>query len=331
MWRSPPRRRRCRRRASTPSAWRRRRRPARRRRQRKSPPRKPKTGRPARADALPNTGDRTLRRAGPPSRQGAFSLPPPPMMPCCWGSGAPSHRRRQPCTRSFMRFLRLPGGDKVPVLGFGTWGMGEARTSGPDMVTALRLGLDLGMTLIDTAEMYGEGGAEEVVGEAIAGRRDQVFVVSKVYPHHASRRGAVAACKRSLNRLGTDYLDLYLLHWRGDIPLAETVDAFESLRRDGSIREWGVSNFDRADMDELLALPDGKRCAANQVMYHLGCRGVEWDLLPFCRKHRVAVMAYSPVGRGRLLRDRHLHALAREIGSSPAQIALAWLLEQRGV
>ncbi len=193
--------------------------------------------------------------------------------------------------------ISLPSGS-MPALGLGTWMMGEHRRDRKQEVAAITLGLDLGMTLIDTAEMYGDGGAEEVVGEAIAGRREQVFVVSKVYPHHASRRGAIAACKRSLKRLGTDHLDLYLLHWRGDIPLAETVDAFESLRRDGNIREWGVSNFDRADMEELFALPSGARCAANQVMYHLGCRGVEWDLLPFCRRHRVAVMAYSPVGRG---------------------------------
>ena len=219
----------------------------------------------------------------------------------------------------------------MPALGLGTWMMGEHRRDRKNEVAAIALGLDLGMTLIDTAEMYGDGGAEEVVGEAIAGRREQVFVVSKVYPHNASRRGAVAACKRSLKRLGTDHLDLYLLHWRGDIPLAETVEAFESLRRDGSIREWGVSNFDRADMEELFALPGGAHCAANQVMYHLACRGVEWDLLPFCRKHQVAVMAYSPVGRGRLLRDRHLNALAAELGVSAAQIALAWLLEQAGV
>jgi diketogulonate reductase-like aldo/keto reductase len=219
----------------------------------------------------------------------------------------------------------------MPALGLGTWMMGEHHRDRKKEVAAIALGLDLGMTLIDTAEMYADGGAEEVVGEAIGGRREQVFVVSKVYPHHASRRGAVAACRRSLKRLGTDHLDLYLLHWRGDIPLAETVDAFESLRRDGWIREWGVSNFDRADMEELFTLPGGARCAANQVMYHLGCRGVEWDLLPFCRKHKVAVMAYSPVGRGRLLRDRRLQALAGELGASPAQIALAWLLDQPGV
>jgi diketogulonate reductase-like aldo/keto reductase len=209
--------------------------------------------------------------------------------------------------------------------------MGEHRRDRKKEVAALVLGLDLGMNLIDTAEMYGDGGAEEVVGEAIAGRREETFLVSKVYPHNASRRGAVAACKRSLERLGTDHLDLYLLHWRGDIPLEETVDAFETLRREGSIRDWGVSNFDRADMEELFALPNGTRCAANQVMYHLGCRGVEWDLLPFCRKHRVAVMAYSPVGRGRLLRDRRLNALATELGATAAQLALAWLLRQAGV
>src|SRR5450631_1619102 len=178
-----------------------------------------------------------------------------------------------------MRKVRLPDGTEVAALGQGTWHMGEGERPRAEEAAAVRLGLDLGMTLIDTAEMYADGGAEEVVGEAIAGRREQIFVVSEVYPHHASRRGAVAACKRSLKRLGTDYLDLYLLHWRGDIPLAETVDAFESLRRDGYIREWGVSNFDRADMEELFALPGGAHCAANQVMYHLGCRGVEWDLL----------------------------------------------------
>ena len=172
----------------------------------------------------------------------------------------------------------------MPVLGLGTWMMGEHRRERAKEVAALKRGLDLGMTLVDTAEMYADGGAEEVVAEAVAGRRDEVFVVSKVYPHNAGRRAAVAACKRSLKRLQTEWLDLYLLHWRGDIALAETVDAFETLRREGFIRAWGVSNFDRADMEELFALPEGDRCAANQVMYHLGCRGVEWDLLPFCRE-----------------------------------------------
>jgi diketogulonate reductase-like aldo/keto reductase len=227
--------------------------------------------------------------------------------------------------------LSLPSGAMMPALGLGTWMMGEHPRDRKKELTALSLGLDLGMRLIDTAEMYADGGAEEIVAEAIAGRRDEAFVVSKVYPHNASRRGAIAACKRSLKRLGTDGLDLYLLHWRGDIPLAETVEAFETLRRDGLIREWGVSNFDRADMEELFALPNGARCAANQVMYHLGCRGVEWDLLPFCRSHKVAVVAYSPVGRGSLLRDQRLRALAVDLGATPAQVALAWLLGQPGV
>jgi diketogulonate reductase-like aldo/keto reductase len=230
-----------------------------------------------------------------------------------------------------MRFLRLPGGDKAPVMGLGTWGMGEARTSGPDMVAALRLGLDLGMTLIDTAEMYGEGGAEEVVGKAVAGRRDGVFLVSKVYPHNATRRGAVAACERSLKRLGTDRLDLYLLHWRGEVPLAETLDAFAALRRAGKIRHYGVSNFATDDMAELWSLPGGADTAANQVLYNLTRRGIEWDLLPWCRERRVPVMAYSPIEQGRLLRKRALSELARRRGVTPAQLALAWLLAREPV
>ena len=230
-----------------------------------------------------------------------------------------------------MKFLRLPGGDKVPVLGLGTWGMGEARTSGPDMVTALRLGLDLGMTLIDTAEMYGEGGAEEVVGKAIAGRRDGVFLVSKVYPHNATRQGAVAACERSLKRLVTDRLDLYLLHWRGDVPLAETLEAFQTLRRAGKIRHYGVSNFGIADMAELWSLPGGADTAANQVLYNLTRRGIEWDLLPWCRERRLPVMAYSPIEQGRILRKRALGELARRRGVAPAQMALAWLLTREPV
>jgi len=226
-----------------------------------------------------------------------------------------------------MRCLRLPGGDEeVPVLGLGTWGMGEARGRDIDMVAALRLGLDLGMTLVDTAEMYGEGGAEEVVGKAIAGRRDEVFLVSKVYPHNATRRGTAAACERSLKRLGTDRLDLYLLHWRGDVPLAETIEAFAALRRDGKIRRWGVSNFGMADMGELWALPGGTECAANQVLYNLSRRGIEWDLLPWCRERRVPVMAYSPLEQGRLLRQRALGKVAARRGVATAQVALAWLL-----
>ena len=227
--------------------------------------------------------------------------------------------------------ITLPNGTRMPALGLGTWGMGERRREREHEIATLRLGLDLGMSMIDTAEMYGEGGAEEVVAEAIAGQRERVFLVSKVYPHNASRKGTLAACERSLKRLRTDHLDLYLLHWRGNKPLAETVAAFEALRGAGAIRAWGVSNFDRSDMDELLTLPDGKRCAANQVLYHLGCRGVEWDLLPLCRDCGIAVMAYSPFEQGRLLHNRKLRALADRVGATPAQLALRWLLEQPGV
>jgi len=230
-----------------------------------------------------------------------------------------------------MRQLSLPDGEQVPVLGLGTWGMGEARTRGAEVVAALRLGLDLGMTLIDTAEMYGEGGAEEVVGKAIAGRRDQVFLVSKVYPHNASRRGAIAACERSLKRLGTDRLDLYLLHWRGSVPLAETLEAFGTLQRQGKIRHYGVSNFDTADMEELWRLDGGDAVATNQVLYNLSRRGIEWELLGRLRQRRIPVMAYSPIEQGRLLTNRTLVAVAERRGLRPAQIALAWLLQQPGV
>jgi diketogulonate reductase-like aldo/keto reductase len=230
-----------------------------------------------------------------------------------------------------MRHLSLPDGEKVPVLGLGTWGMGEAGTRGADVVAALRLGLDLGMTLIDTAEMYGEGGAEEVVGKAIAGRRDAVFLVSKLYPHNASRQGAVAACERSLKRLGTDHLDLYLLHWRGSVPLAETLETFGTLQRQGKIRHYGVSNFDLTDMEELWRLAGGDAIATNQVLHNLSRRGIEWALLPWLRRRRVPVMAYSPIEQGRLLTKRALVAIAKRRGVSPAQIALAWLLHQPGL
>ena len=231
-----------------------------------------------------------------------------------------------------MRYLRLSGGgEAVPVLGLGTWGMGEGRSRDREMVTALRLGLDLGMTLIDTAEMYGEGGAEEVIGKAIAGRRDNVFLVSKVYPHNATRRGTVAACERSLKRLGTDRLDLYLLHWRGEVPLAETLEAFAALRQSGKIRHWGVSNFGMTDMGELWSLPGGTACATNQVLYNLSRRGIEWDLLPWCRERRMPVMAYSPIEQGRLPRQRALGKIAARRGVTPAQLALAWLLARTAV
>jgi len=227
--------------------------------------------------------------------------------------------------------ISLPSGALMPVVGLGTWKMGERAREREREIAALQLGIDLGMTLIDTAEMYGDGGAEEIVGRAIEGQRDNVFLVSKVYPHNATRHGAIAACKRSLKRLGTDHLDLYLLHWRGSVPLMHTVAGFEALRADGLIRAWGVSNFDRRDMDELLSIPHGSRCAANQVLYHLGARGIEWDLLPFCRSQRLAVMAYSPVGQGELLKQRALRSVARRLGITPAQLGLAWVLRRPGV
>jgi diketogulonate reductase-like aldo/keto reductase len=230
-----------------------------------------------------------------------------------------------------MRHVKLPGGDAVPVLGLGTWGMGEAGSSGPDMVAALTLGIELGMTLIDTAEMYGEGGAEELVGKAVAGRRDAVFIVSKVYPHNATRRGTIAACERSLKRLGSDRIDLYLLHWRGEVPLAETLDAFVALQRSGKIRHYGVSNFDLGDMEEWLRLAGGAATATDQVLYNLGRRGIEWALLPGLRRHGIPIMAYSPIEQGRLLRTPALAAIARRRGATPAQVALAWLIRQQGV
>ncbi len=230
-----------------------------------------------------------------------------------------------------MKQVRLPSGEQVPALGQGTWYMGEDPSARKDEVAALQLGLDLGLTLIDTAEMYAEGGAEQVVGEALVGRRDQVFLVSKVYPHNASRKGAVAACERSLKRLKTDRIDLYLLHWRGPYPLAETVEAFEALQRAGKIRHWGVSNLDLDDMQELRGVPGGAACAANQLLYNLGRRGIEWDLLPWLREQGVATMAYSPIEQARLLDHKGLQDFARRHGMTPAQAALAWLLAQEGV
>lgn len=230
-----------------------------------------------------------------------------------------------------MKTVALPGGERVPALGQGTWFMGEDRAARKDEVAALQLGLDLGLTLIDTAEMYAEGGAEEVVGEALQGRRAQAFVVSKVYPHNASRQGAIAACERSLKRLKTDHIDLYLLHWRGQVPLAETVQAFEALQRAGKIRHWGVSNLDRDDMQELWGIPGGPGCAVNQLLYNLSRRGIEWDLQPWLRQRGVPVMAYSPIEQARLLRHQGLQGFARRHGMTPAQAALAWLLGQEDV
>ena len=225
-----------------------------------------------------------------------------------------------------MRNVLLRDGKSVPALGMGTWRMGERRGNAAREIAALTAGVDLGMTLIDTAEMYGDGGAEKIVGEAIGGRRGEVFVVSKVYPHNAGRKSAIAACERSLRRLHIDHLDLYLLHWPGSIPMAETVGAFEQLRAEGKIVRWGVSNFDIDAMRELDTLPEGRHCATNQVLYHLGKRGIEWDLLPWMRERGMPVMAYCPLGEGSLLRNRRLGAIAASIDATPAQLALAWLL-----
>ncbi|WP_406690175.1 aldo/keto reductase [Saccharopolyspora sp. ID03-671] len=230
-----------------------------------------------------------------------------------------------------MRHLRLPSGGDLPVLGQGTWGMGERGADRAAETAALRHGLDLGMGLIDTAEMYGSGGAEEVVGEAIDGRRDEVFLVSKVFPHNADRRGTVEACERSLRRLKTDHLDLYLLHWRGGTPLSETLDAFEELRESGKIGHFGVSNFDPDDMAELSAQDGGGDCAVNQVLYNLTRRGIEHDLLPWCRERELPVMAYSPIEQGRLLGDPVLRRVAERHGATPAQIAIAWVLAGEGL
>lgn len=219
----------------------------------------------------------------------------------------------------------------MPVLGLGTWKMGELARYHEAEVKALRHGLELGITLIDTAEMYGEGGAEKVVAEAIEGRRDQVFLVSKVYPHNASGKRMIEACERSLQRLNTDYLDLYLLHWRGSVPLAETLEVFQTLKQAGKIRAYGVSNFDVGDMEKVVHLPGGDAIATNQVLYNLTRRGIEWDLLPWCRQYGMPIMAYSPVEQGRLLSHRALQTVAQRKGVTAAQIAIAWLLNQENV
>jgi diketogulonate reductase-like aldo/keto reductase len=230
-----------------------------------------------------------------------------------------------------MKTIKLPDGTLVPALGQGTWMIGERAGSRAEEIASLRRGLDLGLSLIDTAEMYGDGASEQLIGEAIAGRREEVFLVSKVYPHNASAKGTVAACERSLKRLGTDRLDLYLLHWRGGVPLAETVAAFEGLIKAGKIRRWGVSNLDADDMDELRGVLDGGNVAVNQVLYNLGRRGIEWDLVPDLAEAGVPIMAYSPIEQARLLRHPGLAKLAASIGATPAQLALAWLLDKPGV
>jgi len=230
-----------------------------------------------------------------------------------------------------MRQVMLASGMKVPALGLGTWHMGESSRARSVEVKALQRGLDLGLSLIDTAEMYAEGGAEEVVGEAIAGRCDQVYLVSKVYPHNASRAGVQSACERSLKRMKVDRIDLYLLHWRGQHPLSETVEGFERLQAQGKIAAWGVSNFDSDDMEELAAVAKPGACQTDQVLYHLGSRGIEFDLIPACARDRLAIMAYSPLGQGAVLDNPALDAIAKTRGLAPATIALAWVLRHPNV
>jgi diketogulonate reductase-like aldo/keto reductase len=230
-----------------------------------------------------------------------------------------------------MKTVGLPSGERVPALGLGTWYMGEDPRMRAEEIATLRLALDLGVTLIDTAEMYGEGLAEALIGEAIEGRRDEAFLVSKVYPHNASRRGAISACERSLGRLRTDRIDLYLLHWRGKVPLEETVAALLTLKEAGKIRHYGVSNLDIDDMVELSSVAGGAGCATDQVLYNLAHRGIEWDLLPWLHERRVPLMAYSPLDHGRLVRDRKLANFAARHGTTPACVALAWLLSREEV
>lgn len=230
-----------------------------------------------------------------------------------------------------MKTLTMPGGRSIPVLGQGTWNMGEDASERGREADALRLGLDLGVTLIDTAEMYGEGGAEQVVAAALAGRRDEAFIVSKVYPHNASERGVQDACERSLRRLKTDRIELYLLHWRGGVPLADTLAGLQALQQAGKIIDYGVSNFDRDDMNEAAALPGGAGIAVNQVLYNLARRGVEWDLLPWMRKRGMPLMAYSPLEQAGMLKSPGLVRVAARHGVTAAQVALAWLLRQEGM
>ena len=225
-----------------------------------------------------------------------------------------------------MKSVALPSGETVPALGQGTWNIGDNRSTRAEEIATLRCGLDLGLTLIDTAEMYGEGASEELVAEALAGRRDEAFIVSKVYPHNASKRGTVQACERSLKRLKTDRIDLYLLHWRGSVPFAETIGAMQALQAAGKIRHFGVSNLDLADMREWVKTPGGAAVAANQILYNLTRRGPEWDLIPWLRERHIPLMAYSPIEQAHLVRDRKLIAFAEVHGMTPAQAALAWLL-----
>jgi diketogulonate reductase-like aldo/keto reductase len=225
-----------------------------------------------------------------------------------------------------MRTTKLPSGEAVPVLGLGTWGFGEHPENRKNEIEALQFGLDVGMRVVDTAEMYGDGASEELVGKALVGRRERAFLVSKVLPQHATRDGTIAACEKSLRRLATDHLDLYLLHWRGHVPLEETLSGFEALMKAGKIRHWGASNFDTDDMEETYGLPGGQQVTTDQVLYNLMRRGIEYDLLPWCEQRKIPVMAYSPLEQGRLLGDAELRRIAAVYSATPAQIALAWVL-----
>ncbi len=232
-----------------------------------------------------------------------------------------------------IRTIALPDGETIPALGIGTWNMGDKRQKRADEIIALQAAVDLGMTVIDTAEMYGNGASESLVAEAIGDRRSEIFLVSKVLPQHASRRGTLTACEASLRRLKTDRLDMYLLHWRGSVPLDETLEAFDRLRRDGKIRHWGVSNFDADDMEELeaLTIDAGRPVATNQVLYNLMRRGIEYDLLPSCRTRGIPIMAYSPLEQGLLSRHKTLAAIGERLDATPSQVALAWVLRNPDV
>jgi diketogulonate reductase-like aldo/keto reductase len=236
----------------------------------------------------------------------------------------------EPTIESGIRCVALPGGETLPVLGIGTWSMAERRKKRADEIAALQMAVDLGMTVIDTAEMYAGGAAEELVAEALGGRRNEIFLVSKVMPQHASRRGTISSCEASLRRLKTERLDMYLLHWRGTVPLDETLEGFNKLTRDGKIRYWGVSNFDVDDMEELVALTmnTGSVPATNQVLYNLMRRGVEYALIPWCQTRGIPIMAYSPLEQGALATHKTLEAIGNRLNATPAQVALAWVLRQ---
>jgi len=230
-----------------------------------------------------------------------------------------------------MKSVLLPGGTRVPALGMGTWRMAEDPARRAEEIATLRLGLEHGATLIDTAEMYGDGRAEQLVGEAIGGRREEVFLVTKIYPHNATRQGVPHACERSLRRLNTDRIDLYLLHWRGGVRLEETMEAFAALQRAGKIRHYGVSNLDLSDLQELFETLPGRAIQTDQLLYNLTRRGLEWDLLPWLRERRIPVMAYSPIEEGRLLRLPRLLQFAHRHSMTAAQVALSWLLTQEDI